>query len=82
MSDELEQLANLLPLGYTDRDPYRNVFEAAQAILDSDWLNAKLAEAWDEGLGVGGRWGHEDNWDEDNDPYRHNPYRTGGDDDE
>jgi len=55
MSDEAreaarEQLANMIPLGFTERDPYRNVFEAADAILASDWLAARDAEMRAEGI--------------------------------
>ncbi len=56
MSDAREardRLADLMPLGYTERDPYRNVFEAADAILRSDWLVDHDAEIWAAGVGAG-----------------------------
>ena len=31
--NDREALANLIPLGFTERDPYRDVYEAADAIL-------------------------------------------------
>lgn len=51
-------------------------YSGAQAILDSRWLRDQLADAFDAGIGVGGRYGHEDGWDEEIDPYNENPYRT------
>jgi hypothetical protein len=40
-------IANYVPLGFEERDPYRNVPEAARAIADavlrSDWLVDELA---------------------------------------
>ena len=48
--DDREELANLIPLGYTDRDPYRNTFEAADAILQSEWFKNRLREERDLGL--------------------------------
>lgn len=38
------------------------------------WLKSIQAEACDEGIAIAGRYGHEDGWDEDINPYRHNPY--------
>lgn len=34
-----------------------------------------LAEAWDDGLRLGGRLGHEDGWDWEDSPFKRNPYR-------
>lgn len=51
---ELEPLANMIPLSLMDgRDSRKDVFEVAREILDSDWMKAKLAEAWYEGLRAG-----------------------------
>lgn len=49
------ELANLLPLGFTERDPYRDVFEAADALLASDVIRQIRAAAWDEGFDAGER---------------------------
>lgn len=42
-----EDLADLLPLGFTERDPHRNVFEAADAILAAGFVGDRdtLADA-------------------------------------
>ncbi len=52
-------------------------YDAAQAVIDSGWLRHQLADAYEHGVSVAGRCGHEDGWDEEeNDPYASNPWRT------
>lgn len=40
MTGDSAELADLLPLGYTFRDPHQDVQSAAEAILSSDWMRA------------------------------------------
>lgn len=40
---DINALADLLPLGYTDRDPHQDVHDAARAILTSNWFITRLA---------------------------------------
>lgn len=46
----------------------------AEAIVDTGWFFGVQAEAFDVGVGIAGRYGHEDYWDEDNNPYNENPW--------
>jgi hypothetical protein len=47
----------------------------AEDILDSYWFLDVQCEAFDLGVSIAGRYGHEYTWDSDNDPYEENPYR-------
>lgn len=51
-------------------------YAGAQALLDSRWFRDQLADAFDDGVRTGGKHGHDDYWDDDNDPYAENPWRT------
>lgn len=51
-------------------------YDAAEALLGSEWLRIKLRDAWDEGATRAGRYGHEDSWDDEINPFNDNPYRT------
>lgn len=62
--------AHYVPLGFTERDPYRNVDEAARALLDAvapSIIRRAKAEGWDEGYEAGYQmarsWGHVDYWE-------------------
>jgi hypothetical protein len=48
--------------------------EAADLVLE--WMRLKLADAYDQGVSIAGRYGHEDYWDSENSPYIDNPWRT------
>ena len=50
--------------------------EAADLVLNSEWLRVKLRDVWDAGVAKAGRYGHEDYWDDELNPYNENPYRT------
>lgn len=39
-------------------------------------VRLEKADAFDSGVGIAGRYGHEDGWDERTSPYKENPYRT------
>ncbi|UVG35104.1 hypothetical protein SEA_CECE_53 [Microbacterium phage Cece] len=51
-------------------------FTAAIAVLESEWLRQERASAFELGVGIAGRYGHEDNWDSYDSPYHRNPWRT------
>lgn len=39
-------------------------------------IRLEKADAFDEGVGRAGRYGHEDGWDGTTSPYKENPWRT------
>ena len=43
--EAVEALANLMPLGYGERDGVRNTFEAAERIIDAGWRPGKTLDA-------------------------------------
>lgn len=43
--DDREALANLIPLGFTERDPVRNVYEAADRIIAAGFRRAPAEPA-------------------------------------
>ena len=51
-------------------------YEAANALLESDWFRLELADAFDSGVARAGRYGHEDYWESGSSPYLENPWRS------
>lgn len=39
-------------------------------------IRLEKASAFDQGVGIAGRYGHEDGWDGSMSPYKENPWRT------
>lgn len=60
--EKREALANMIPLGFTDRDPYRNVYEAADAILARFNVTERNEDDWEYEVRALNRSGHWSHW--------------------